>query len=115
MGICFFQLKEIPRKFLDLQKKANRENSSAFVLQGTVKEEVCILRRSRSGSPQLLPGTILNISGSNQRKLELPLWASVCYLDLFHASLGKICPRLNASSLYSILAKKGFIGTLCFQ
>lgn len=27
MSICFCQLKKIPRKFLDLQKKANRENS----------------------------------------------------------------------------------------
>lgn len=27
MSICFCQPKEIPRKFLDLQKKANRENS----------------------------------------------------------------------------------------
>lgn len=50
------------------------------------------------------PETILSTWASNCQSFEQYLWAFVLYHDLFWASVGKLCPKVIASLLYTILA-----------
>lgn len=105
---CFCLLKEIWRGFSFLYGgREERENSVQCLFfshyRGSVhfeQRECCRLAPS--------PGTTLSISASSRHSFDLSLWAPVLYLDLFCASLSKMCLKVVASLLYVILARQRF-------
>ena len=68
--------------------------------------------QSRECPPQApSPETTLSLSGSGHQSSDQ---APVLYLDLYGASLSKMCPRVIASSPYAVSVYKTFVGTFSF-
>ena len=69
--------------------------------------------QSREWPPQApFPETILSLSGSGHQSSDQ---ASVLDIDLYGASLSKMCPRVIASSPHTVSVYKAFVGTFSFR
>jgi len=60
------------------------------------------------------PAVTLGILVPGHHSFELCLWAYLLYLDLFSASITKMCPKLTASSIYTLQFTKDFTGVPYF-
>ena len=67
----------------------------AFVLEQALREVVHIPDSEGDTAQAPCPGTTLGISTASQHGFELGLWASVLFLNLFHASVSKMFSEIS--------------------
>ena len=90
------------------KKSENTIPQHWFCCDGAITETEHTLLRGGSMAPSPSPGTALSISASHHPRFELCLWASVLHLNLFCASVSKMCPQVIGCLHYAISAYKSF-------
>lgn len=92
--------RESKEDFLFYEKR--RKAKVAFSVWCAVRYLLQRQRKWPRWAPSL--GTTPSISATSHHSSELCLWTSVLYLDLLCASESKMCPKVIASSLYTVSA-----------
>ena len=97
--------------------KKSKEEFCSYKKRGGAKIKISICFASRCYKVVHMPSSTSGISMLLPQELHSTQQLSiqpVLYLDLSCTSIRKMCPQVNASSLYTMSARKGFIGTLYF-
>ena len=100
-----------------INSKKSKEEFCSYKKRGGAKIKISICFASRCYKVVHMPSSKSGISMLLPQELHSTQQLSiqpVLYLDLSCTSIRKMCPQVNASSLYTMSARKGFIGTLYF-
>lgn len=76
----------------------------AFVLEQALREVVHMPDSEGDIAQAPCPGTTLGVSTASHHGFELGLWASVLFLNLFHASVSKMFSEVSENP------KRGYLG-----
>lgn len=105
---CFCQPQKSKKNFPFYKKRQKIKNNLQCVFGREPLLRQCTPQAGRAAPPSSFPENYTPHLSIKSQGSELCLWASMLYLDLFCAYISNMCPKLTASSLYTILAYESF-------